>query len=190
MAQTESTFPPAVKERRWGSVLSSYSLISYITLIQMLCVTPTWLHLFALPPSPLVLSIRIKITFNYPVAYMFAVLDSMQILKRGRWWSSYMRCQIHMSVSFCIDFECFQQEAYDINDDQNGKGVRVVIKSTHSHPQAADAFLTLSLALKASVYFSFYILSDQTIHFIVFFLFLFLLVHKRTLFILSVLTIY
>lgn len=72
MAQTESTFPPAVKEQQWGSVLSSYSLISYITLIQMLCVTPTWLHLFALPPSPLVLSIRIKITFNYPVVYMFA----------------------------------------------------------------------------------------------------------------------
>jgi len=35
MAQTESTFPPAVKAAVGG--LSSYFRISYITLIQMLC---------------------------------------------------------------------------------------------------------------------------------------------------------
>lgn len=92
MAQTESTFSPAVKERRWGSVLSSYSLISYITMIQMLCVTPTWLHLFALPPSPLVLSIRIKITFNYPVAYMTACRFSREGVGGAVIWNARYTC--------------------------------------------------------------------------------------------------
>jgi len=36
------------------------------------------------------------------------------------------------SLDFCIDFEW---EAYDINDDQDVKGVRGVLKTTHSHSQ-------------------------------------------------------
>jgi len=65
------------------------------------------------------------------------------------------------SLDFCIDFEW---EANDIHDDQDVKGVRGVLKTTHSHSQ-----VTTDPLLQVSVYISFYILAYHSI--VCFFLF-------------------